>query len=154
MSIPSSAASVIEAPSGPRAWHTKSAPGKAGAIQYARLWTQIGFFVRFIVAPVFDIFRIDLTQGHAIILGLDWRLGLDEFFAGRITATEAGINILLRLFLPLLAAAAVFLAIAWRWGRLYCGWLCPHFSVVETINRLMRHASGKQSLWDRKALPG
>ncbi|RLJ62689.1 4Fe-4S binding protein [Sulfurisoma sediminicola] len=150
MSIPSSAANVIEAPV---SWHTKSAPGKAGAIQHGRLWAQIGFFVLFVVAPVFDIFRYDLTQGHAIILGLDWHLGLDDFFAGRITATEAGINILLRLFLPLLGGAAIFLAIAWRWGRLYCGWLCPHFSVVETINRLMRHASGKQSLWDRKPVP-
>jgi len=43
--------------------------------------------------------------------------------------------------------------VAWRWGRLYCGWLCPHFSVVETINRAMRRASGKPSLWERKTLP-
>ncbi|MBI4755770.1 MAG: 4Fe-4S binding protein [Betaproteobacteria bacterium] len=123
------------------------------ATQRLRLAFQTGFFVLFIVAPVFDLFRYDLTRGHAILLGFEWRLGLDEFFAGRISATQAGINILLRLFLPIFGGAALFIAVAWRWGRLYCGWLCPHFSVVETINRLMRRASGKPSLWEGKALP-
>ena len=123
------------------------------ATQRRRLWTQAGFFILFVVAPVFDIFRYDLTQNHAIILGCDWRLGLDELFAGRISSAQAALNILLRLFLPLLGGAVLFIMIAWRWGRLYCGWLCPHFSVVETINRLMRRASGKHSLWDGAALP-
>lgn len=113
----------------------------------------MGFFILFVLAPVADIFRYDLSRGHAILFGFDWRLGIDDFLAHRISATEAGLNILLRLFLPILAGAALFIAVAWRWGRLYCGWLCPHFSVVETINRLMRRATGKHSLWDRKALP-
>lgn len=134
-------------------WSVQEAPGTAGARQRQRLWWQAGFFVLFVVAPVFDILRFDLDAGHAIILGLDWRLGLDDFFAGRIGATEAGLNILLRLFLPLVAGAIALMAIAWRWGRLYCGWLCPHFSVVETINHLMRHASGRPSVWEKKPLP-
>ena len=121
--------------------------------QRRRLFWQMGFFVLFVMAPVFDLFRFDLTQGHAIVLGFDWRLGLDELFAGRISGAEAAVNILLRLFLPIVGGAALFIAIAWRWGRLYCGWLCPHFSVVETINRLMRHASGKHSVWERKPVP-
>ncbi|MFN3984473.1 MAG: 4Fe-4S binding protein [Rhodocyclaceae bacterium] len=117
-----------------------------------RLW-QAGFFALFVLAPVFDLLRYDLTAGHAWLLGLEWRLGLDDFSAGRIGAAEAGANVLLRLFLPLLVAAGLFLWAAWRWGRLYCGWLCPHFSVVETINRLMIRASGKHSVWDRRSLP-
>ncbi len=137
----------------PPPWTVQAAPGRAGVVQRQRLAWQMGFFVLFVLAPVFDLFRYDLYAGHAIILGIDWRLGLDDFFAGRITGTEAGVNLLLRLFLPLVGGAALFLAVAWRWGRLYCGWLCPHFSVVETINRMMRHASGKQSLWDGKAVP-
>jgi polyferredoxin len=149
MSIRSSALAV---PS-PRAWSVQAAPGAAGRLQRQRLWWQIGFFVLFILAPVFDLLRFDLTAGHAVILGLDWRLGLDDYFAGRIDATQAGINILVRLFLPLVGGALLFIAVAWRWGRLYCGWLCPHFSVVETINHLMRHASGKPSLWEKKPLP-
>ena len=122
-------------------------------VQKARLAFQMGFFVLFIFAPLFDLLRFDLTRGHAYLLGFEWRLGLDDFFAGRIGAGQAGANILLRLFLPILGAAAVFLAVAWRWGRIYCGWLCPHFSVVETINRLMQHATGKPSLWESKTLP-
>jgi polyferredoxin len=137
----------------PPAWTIQQAPGRAGRLQRLRLWAQIGFFVLFVLAPVFDLFRYDLTRGHAWLLGFEWRLGLDDYFAGKITGSEAGINILLRLFVPILGGAALFLAVAWRWGRLYCGWLCPHFSVVETINALMRRATGKQSLWDKKPLP-
>ena len=51
------------------------------------------------------------------------------------------------------ARAALLLWVAWRFGRLYCGWLCPHFSVVETINGLMRRASGRPSLWEHTPLP-
>jgi polyferredoxin len=54
--------------------------------------------------------------------------------------------------LPVPAGArhrALIIGVAWKWGRLYCGWLCPHFSVVETINRLMLIATGKHSVWDK-----
>ena len=131
----------------------RSAAGSTGAMQRQRLYFQIGFFVLFVLAPVFDVFRYDLAAGHAIIFGQPWRLGLEDFFAGRIDATQAGLGLMLRLFLPLLGGGALFIAAAWRWGRLYCGWLCPHFSVVETINLVMRHASGKPSVWESKPLP-
>lgn len=136
-----------------RAWSAQAAPGTTGAQQRRRLYFQIGFFVLFILAPVFDLIRFDLAAGHAVIFGQPWHLGVDDFLAGRSDATQLGVNLLLRLFLPVLGAAALFIAAAWRWGRLYCGWLCPHFSVVETINRLMRHASGKPSVWESKPLP-
>jgi polyferredoxin len=157
MSIRTSALAAAELP-GSRpdkypVWTIQQAPGKSGQLQRLRLWAQIGFFVLFVLAPVFDLFRYDLTRGHAFLLGFEWRLGLDDYLAGKISGTEAGVNILLYLFAPIFGGAALFIAIAWRWGRLYCGWLCPHFSVVETINALMRRASGKQSLWDRKPLP-
>lgn len=126
----------------------------AARLQRRRRAFQAGFFALFVLAPVLDILRFDLTRGHAWLFGHEWRLGLDDFFAGRIGAGEAGVNILLRLFLPIVAGAALFLAVAWRWGRLYCGWLCPHFSVVETINGLMRRAGGKPSIWDARPLPG
>lgn len=122
-------------------------------LQAKRSAAQIGFFLLFALAPVFDILRIDLVAGHAVILGMEWRLGIDAFLAGGIGAGEMAANLFLRLFLPLAAAAGLLLLVAWRWGRLYCGWLCPHFAVVETINDLMRRATGKPSLWDRQALP-
>lgn len=123
------------------------------SLQRSRWWFQAGFFLLFVLAPPLDLFRIDLTQGHAVLLGMDWTLGIAAFQAGEIGAAEAAFNLLWRGFLPLLGGAALFLWIAWRFGRLYCGWLCPHFSVVEVINRLMLRASGKPSLWERKPLP-
>ncbi len=133
--------------------HTNpSAPRRLGVSnrrQHQRLLWQAGFFVLFIMAPVFDLFRYDLVAGHAWFLGMPWKLGIADFQAGHISAGQAALNLLVRLFLPILATGGVLLYVSWRWGRLYCGWLCPHFSVVETINALMRRASGKQSLWDR-----
>lgn len=121
--------------------------------QGKRLAFQVGFFILFVLAPVFDLFRYDLNADHAWLLGMEWRLGLDDFLAGKATALEAAGNIMLRLFVPLLAGAGLFIWAAWKWGRLYCGWLCPHFSVVETINKLMARASGKPSVWEKFALP-
>ena len=36
----------------------------ARALQRRRLLFQVGFFVLFILAPVFDLFRYDLDAGH------------------------------------------------------------------------------------------
>lgn len=123
------------------------------SLQHSRTITQAGFFILFILAPVFDIFRLDLYQGHFILLGMDWTLGLEAFQHGEMSAGEAALNILLRVFLPLVLVAGLLIGTAWKYGRLYCGWLCPHFSVVETINELMLRASGKQSIWDRNKNP-
>ena len=121
-------------------------------LQRRRLVFQVGFFALFILAPVLDILRIDLTRGHAILFGLDWTLGIDALINGEGSAGQALFNLVWRGFLPLFGGAALFLWIAWRFGRLYCGWLCPHFSVVETINNLMRRASGRPTLWERQPL--
>ena len=122
-------------------------------LQRKRLAFQVGFFVLFVLAPPLDILRIDLTRGHAILLGLDWTLGIDAFVSGEGSALQAAFNLLWRGFVPLFGGAGLLLWLAWRYGRLYCGWLCPHFSVVETINGLMRRASGRPSLWERRPLP-
>lgn len=133
---------------------TRVARGWLGLpVQRWRQLTQAGFFLLFVFAPIFDIFRLDLNLKHFILFGFDWTLGLDEFLAGRATAGEASVNIILRGFLPLLAVVGTIIYVSWKWGRLYCGWLCPHFSIVETINQTLRRAIGKQSLWDKKPLP-
>lgn len=123
---------------------------KQQTIQRSRLFAQMGFFILFAVTPVFDLLRFDLTESHAYFLTFEWHVGIDDFVAGRVSPMAAGINVLLYIFLPLLGVLGLVLGVAWKWGRLYCGWLCPHFSVVETINRLMLRATGKHSLWDRK----
>ena len=119
-------------------------------IQKWRSITQAGFFLLFMVAPPLDIFRYDLTQGHFMLLGHAWTLRLDAISGDD---SSAAFNVLFLGLLPIFTVAVGFLFIAWRWGRIYCGWLCPHYSVIEIINKLMIRASGKPSLWEKKKLP-
>ena len=126
---------------------------KKPALQRYRLLAQIGFFTLFAVTPIFDLLRYDLTERHAYFLTMPWHIGLDALIAGTGEPRTAAANIVLYLFLPILGTLALIIGVAWKWGRLYCGWLCPHFSVVETINRLMLFATGKHSVWDKKQTP-
>lgn len=156
MSIPTSGLAALEpvaAPVTPLVWLSLPARQRTSRQQRLRRLAQILFFSLFVLAPVFDLLRYDLTRGHAYVLGFEWHLGLDDYFAKRISAREVGWNIFLRLFLPAFGASFMLVAIAWRWGRIFCGWACPHFAVVEMINPLMARTTGKLSLWDRKALP-
>ncbi len=121
--------------------------------QRLRFWFQAGFFVLFILAPPLNLFRMDLNQGHFFFLGMHWTLGIDAFMQGEIGPLQATFNLILRGFLPIALVGGGLIWVAWRYGRLYCGWLCPHFSVVETINRLMVRASGKPSIWEKSPLP-
>lgn len=122
-------------------------------LQTYRNAAQAGFFLLFVLAPALNLLRFDLNEAQLWVLGMRWSLGIDAFTRGEITATQAGISILLRAFLPAIVFIAVFLGIAYRYGRLYCGWLCPHFSAVETLNNLLHRACGKLSLWDRSKTP-
>jgi len=115
-----------------------------------RLFYQISFFILFALTPVFDIFRLDLNQGHFVIFGFDLKLNLQELISQQVSAIDLSIRIVTRTILPIVSAIVIFLLIAWRWGRLYCGWLCPHFTVVEYINTFMRRATGKPSFWEPK----
>lgn len=118
-----------------------------------RRWARGAFFVLFVLAPPLDIFRFDLDLGHFILFGFNWTLGLDGLQRGTIGAGEAATNLILRGLLPIVLLVGGLFWTAWRFGRVYCGWLCPHFSVVEIINGLMRRASGKPTLWEPQALP-
>ncbi|MCB1801576.1 MAG: 4Fe-4S binding protein [Gammaproteobacteria bacterium] len=126
---------------------------KGDVLQRRRRMFQVGFFLLFLLAPPLDLLRLDLTRGHAVLLGMDWTLGIDALSTGEGSAAAAVFNLFWRGFLPLFGTVALLLWVAWRYGRLYCGWLCPHFSVVETINGLMRRASGRPSIWERTPLP-
>jgi polyferredoxin len=119
-------------------------------LQRRRRMLQAGFFVLFLIAPALNLLRFDLTETQLWVLGFRWSLGIDAFQRGEATAAQTAVSILLRGILPPLALAAAFMTVAWRYGRVYCGWLCPHFSAVETINDLLHRASGKLSLWDRR----
>jgi len=122
-------------------------------VQDMRFLFRTAFFLLFLVAPPLDLLRFDLTLGHAILFGQPWVIGVDRFAAGDIGAGHLALNVLTRVLLPILAVGALIIGVAYKWGRLYCGWLCPHFSVVEMINDLMQRTLGKHSIWDRQRLP-
>jgi polyferredoxin len=112
-------------------------------MQRRRLFFQLGFFALFLLAPALNLLRFDLTETQLWVLGQRWSLGIDAFRAGQISATALAAGVFWRAILPALALVAGFLAVAWRYGRLYCGWLCPHFSLVELLNAtLQRPAAG------------
>ncbi len=122
-------------------------------LQVWRRRTQAGFFILFLLAPALNLLRFDLNETQLWFLGFRWSLGIDALVQGEVSATQAALNILLRAFLPGVLFVAVFLGIAYRYGRVYCGWLCPHFSAVEALNNLLHRACGKLSIWDRARTP-
>ena len=110
---------------------------------------QLGFFLLFVSAPLLDLLRFDLHETQLWLFGQPWHLGLDAVQHGRASGADAALNLLLKALLPIALVVGSFLFVAWRYGRLYCGWLCPHFSIVELLNELLHRAIGKLSLWDR-----
>jgi polyferredoxin len=122
--------------------------------QRLRRWSQAAFFAFFVLAPVFDVLRYDLPAGHAWLLGFEWHAGLDDLLCvSKVAALGAIGRIFGRVILPVFALGGLLMWAAWRWGRLYCGWLCPHFWVVELINECMRRAGGRPTLWEPRPLP-
>ncbi len=114
-----------------------------------RLFTRSSFFLLFIFAPFLDIFRLDLTLGHFIIFGQPWTLGLGSFQQGQGDAVSAAITLITHAFLPVMAFIAIITVIIWKMGRIYCGWLCPHFSIVEIFNDLMLKHLNRVTLWEK-----
>ncbi len=117
-----------------------------------RLW-QIGFFTLFLLAPALDLFRFDLNQTQLYVLGMKWHLGIDALMQGKATPAETAAQLFFKGLLPIVLFVVGGLTVAWKYGRLYCGWLCPHFSIVEMLNGVLRRACGKFSLWDKHPLP-
>jgi ferredoxin-type protein NapH len=122
-------------------------------MQRQRRAFQIAFFALFLCAPALNLLRFDLTEVQLWVLGQRWSLGIDAFRQGLIGPGEMAARLLLRALLPALLVVGGFLAVAWRYGRLYCGWLCPHFSLVELLNHVLQRACGRLSLWDAKPTP-
>lgn len=118
-------------------------------MQYYRTLSRLAFFLLFMLAPPLDLFRFDLNANHLFFLGEPWRLG----FTAQSDSMQMVGSIFLRIFMPIFLVVSIGGWISWKYGRLYCGWLCPHFAVVEIINSLMRRASGKPSLWEKQSLP-
>ncbi len=120
-------------------------------IQQARTLTRSAFFLLFLLAPLLDIFRFDLTLGHFILFGQAWTLDISDILAG--DSVDAAIRIFTRMLLPLIAFIAITMLLIWKYGRIYCGWLCPHFSVVEMFNTLMLKQLNRVTVWEKPFKP-
>ncbi|MEG3639077.1 4Fe-4S binding protein [Magnetococcus sp. PR-3] len=119
-------------------------------IQGWRRLSRTLFFALFLLAPTLDILRMDLLEGHLVLFGHTYASALADFLLMAETSpAEAAWGILIYILIPLVALAVGVLWITFYYGRLYCGWLCPHFSVVEWINGLMERALGKPTLWEQ-----
>ena len=114
-----------------------------------RTITQSGFYLLFLCAPLLNIFRFDILEGHFIVFGYDWMLGLESSKYECLDTSHSVRNVLLNFLLPLFILLLISALIVWKYGRIYCGWLCPHFSVVETINRLMLKHLNRVTFWEK-----
>lgn len=117
-------------------------------LQSKRLITRAAFFGLFLLAPVLNIFRYDLTEARFVVLGFPLSFNLNLDWVVQSSPVDVASQVLLWFILPILVLVPLVLWVAWKWGRIYCGWLCPHFSVVETINDLMTRITGRPTLWE------
>jgi len=119
------------------------------SLQQSRISAKVAFFALFLFAPLLDIFRFDLDLGHFIIFGQSWTISIDSILYGGGDSLDAAIKIFSRVLLPGMAFVAVTGILIWKYGRIYCGWLCPHFSVVELINDLMLKKLNRVTIWEK-----
>ena len=82
-------------------------------VQWQRLYWRTGFFALFVLAPVLDLFRLDLSRGHFILFGQPWTLGIDA-----ADPLQSTINVIVRVFLPIVLIVAIGFWVSWRYGRL------------------------------------
>ncbi len=112
--------------------------------------TQIAFFILFVTAPLLNLFRLDADAAQFYILGMKWSIGIDALAAKEISATQLALQFVSRVFLPVLTLIFCAIFFFMHYGRVFCGWLCPHFSLVELLNHLLLKAYGKLSIWDKQ----
>ena len=117
-------------------------------LQQTRTLSKVSFFLLFLFAPLLDIFRFDLDLGHFIIFGHAWTINIEPILHGG-SSIDAAIKIFARVLLPAIAFITISFLLIWQFGRIYCGWLCPHFSVVELINDLMAKKLNRVTLWEK-----
>ncbi len=126
---------------------------RKNSYQLYRKITRSSFFLLFLFAPLLDIFRYDLALGHFIFFGQPWTLSLESVLSGNADAFTATKIIFLKVLLPAAAFISISMLLIWKYGRIYCGWLCPHFSVVESINSLMLKQLNRVTLWEQPLTP-
>jgi len=118
-------------------------------LQRSRLVVRSSFFLLFLLAPVLNIFRFDLTTTNFIVFNQTLSFGMTAEWIKASDQWELAIRVLTYFLLPLILMVVSGIYIFYKWGRLYCGWLCPHFSVVEYVNGLMDRRIGRVTIWEK-----
>lgn len=118
-------------------------------LQQTRITAKIAFFALFLFAPLLNVFRFDLDLGHFIIFGQSWTISINSILYGDGNSVDAAAKIFIRVLLPGMCFVAITGLLIWKYGRIYCGWLCPHFSVVELINDLMLKKLNRVTIWEK-----
>ena len=118
-------------------------------LQRSRLVVRSLFFLLFLLAPVLNIFRFDLTTTNFILFNQVLSFGMTTEWIKASDHWDMGLRILGYFILPIIATVVSGIYIFYKWGRLYCGWLCPHFSVVEYVNGLMDRRTGRVTIWEK-----
>jgi hypothetical protein len=62
---------------------------------------------------------------------------------------NAAVRVFTRVLFPRMAFIAITAFLIWKYGCIYCGWLCPHFSVVALINSLMLKKLNRVTIWEK-----
>jgi len=118
-------------------------------LQRMRLIVRSLFFLLFLLAPVLNVFRFDLTTTNFIVFNQVLSFGMTTEWILASDHWDAGLRILGYFILPIILTVSIGIYIFYKWGRLYCGWLCPHFSVVEYVNDLMDRRTGRVTIWEK-----
>ncbi|WP_303673815.1 4Fe-4S binding protein [Vampirovibrio chlorellavorus] len=79
------------------------------------------FWALCFLSPVLDVFRVDMIHQHLMFLGKPWPFAFENLK-----------------WLPIGFYGAVILigVISFIWGRLFCGWACPHNTLTEWTHPL------------------
>jgi ferredoxin-type protein NapH len=117
-------------------------------LQRSRLVVRSLFFLLFLLAPVLNIFRFDLTTTNFIVFNQVLSFGMTPEWIKASDQWELGLRVLGYFILPIIITVITGIYIFYKLGRLYCGWLCPHFSVVEYVNGLMDRRIGRVTIWE------
>jgi hypothetical protein len=115
--------------------------------------TQLAFFALFLAAPALDLLRFDLHRSAAVGAGPPWTLGIDAFRAGRATATDAALGILLRGIVPALLLAAGVPGRGLALGPRVLRLAVPALLAGGTAQRPAAPRLRRLSLWDAGATP-
>lgn len=86
------------------------------------------FWGLFFFGPALNVFRVDMLHQRLIFAGRDYPFGFDSL-----------------IWLPIGFYGGVILIglISFIWGRLFCGWTCPHNTLTEWT-RALRAAVGRE----------